>query len=280
MSLFSQKEKKIQFEFSIGAARVNPASIYQRPEGLDALINQYAQYYQADYSVTGGFSENKFFIPFSFSANYRINDSLYIKAGVDYITSSTSDSEKSFQVTWNNFFEQYDYLITDKLSYFMPHIGVGFRKDPLSIYGAVGIGMAQFTHTEDIQYSESPNGYSYDIEDSYKIKGTAPGIIIGFKYSIPLRKKGINPFVKLEAVLLKVKKFTGTKTTVSSDSLGETFSQTQDGTLYEFEWNPYRNQRFDYWDVYDTLPDDPTKLNFREMGINLSGIRLMIGISF
>jgi hypothetical protein len=284
INLFSKKEKKIELELSVGVARVNPTSIYLRSSGLDELIYQYARHYRADYSTAGGFSESKLLIPFSLSVNYRLNKKLYLKAGVDYSFSGSSSSEKSSQVAWSDFYEQYDYELTNKISYLMPHIGIGYRNGSFDFYGSLGIGFTRFTHTEDLHYSESEPGYSYDTEDTFKVKGVAPGVIVGIKYSLPLVKKspgkGIRAFIKLEAVLLKVNSLSGTKTTTAAHSRGERFSQTQEGTLYEFEWNPFAGQRFAFWDLYDTLPDDPTMRNFQEIGINLSGIRLMIGISF
>jgi hypothetical protein len=290
IDLFSQKEKKIEWEFSVGAARVDPASIYLRSPGIDELIYQYAQHYQVDYSTAGGFSETKLLIPFSFSVNYRLNKKLHLKAGVDYSFSGSNPSEKSSRAAWSDFYEQYDYELSNKISYLMPHIGIGYGSGSFDFYGAIGIGFIRFTYTEVLHYSESEPGSDYDREDTFKVKGTAPGVIIGIKYRLPLFKKspgtpgtggkGIDPFIKLEAVLLKVNSLGGTKTTTASHSQGERFSRAQEGTLYEFEWNPYGTQGFAFWDLYNTLPDDPTMRSFNKMGINLSGIRLMIGISF
>jgi hypothetical protein len=285
INLFSQKEKKIELEFSVGAGQIDPVSIYQRSPGIDELIYQYAQHYQVDYSATGGFSESKLLIPFvGFSVNYRLNKNLHLKAGVDYSLSGSNSSKKSSQVAWSNFYEQYDYQLTNKISYLMPHIGLGFGSGSLDFHCALGMGFTRFTYIEGLHYSESEPGYSYDREDTFKVKGTTPGVIVGIKYSLPLEKKpggkGIKAFIKLEAVLLKVNNLSGTKTTTGSDSQGARFSQTQEGTLYEFEWAPYGGQGFAFWDLYDTLPDDPTMQSFDKMGINLSGIRLMIGISF
>jgi hypothetical protein len=284
INLFSQKEKKVQLELSVGVARVNPVSIYSRSSGIDELIYQYARHYLADYSTTGGFSESKLLIPFSLSVNYHFKEKLHLKAGLNYGFSGGSSSEKSSQVAFSDFYEQYDYQLTNKISYLMPHIGIGYGSGSFDFFGALGMGFTRFTHIEELHYLESEPGYGYDSEDTFKVKGTAPGIIIGIKYSLPLEKKspgkGTRAFIKLEAVLLKVNSFSGTKTTIASNSQGERFSQTQEGTLYEFEWNPFGSQRFAFWDLYDTLPDDPTMRNFQEIGINLSGIRLMIGISF
>ena len=284
VNLFSQKEKKIEFELSVGVARVNPEFIYLRSSGSDELLDRYARHYQAAYTSTGEPSETKQLIPFSFSANYRINKQLYIKAGVDYSFSGTNTSENESRVTWSDFYEQYDYQLTDKVSYLMPHIGIGYGKGSLGIYGAIGMGFARFTYTENLSYSESEPGYSYDSEETFELKGTAPGVIIGVKYRLPFLNKspgkGIGVFIKLEAVLLKVNSFSGTKTTVASDSQGERLSQTEEGTLYQFQWDPFDNRGFDFWDIYETLPSDPTRRSFEEMGLNFSGIRLMIGVSF
>ncbi len=284
IGLFSQKEKKVEWEFSVGAARVNPASIYLRSPGIDELIYQYAQHYQVDYSTVVGGSESKLLIPFSFSITYRLNKKLHLKAGVDYSLSGSNPSEKSSRVAWSDFHEQYDYELSNKVSYLMPHIGIGYGSGSFDFYGALGMGFTRFTYIEGLHYSESEPGYSYDREDTFKVKGTAPGVIIGIKYRLPLFKsaggKGIGPFIKLEAVILKVNSLSGTKTTTALHSQGERFSRTQEGTLYEFEWNPYGSQGFAFWDLYDTLPDDPTMRSFKKMGLDLSGIRLMIGISF
>lgn len=291
INLFSQdeirskenKEKKIEIEFSSGIARVNPVSIYQRSSGLDEMLNQYAQYYVADYSDEGKFLESKLFIPFSLSINYRLNKKMYLEAGLDY-SFSNSTSEKSYQVSWSEFYEQYDFELTRKVSCVMPHFGVGYRHASFDFYGGLGIGIARFNYTENLHFSESGSDYSFDTDETFKVKGTSPGIIIGIKYRLPLAKKnpgsGFSAFIKMEAVLLKIKSFTGTKTTIASDSRGERNSQTQEGTLYQFQWNPFESQGFDYWDLFDTIPTDSAMRNVEEMGMDLSGIRIMIGISF
>ena len=273
-----EKEKKYEIEVSIGAARLNPASIYNRASGLDSLIDQYARYYQLDYTVTGKFAESKLFIPFNISGNYLLNEKLYLKAGIDYCFRKASPSEKVFQVDWGNFSENYEYILTDKISYVMPHIGLGFRREAFDFYGVLGLGFARFTHTEELDYSEP--GYSIGTTDTFKVKGTGLGAIVGIKYSYRLNKRStghaIDAFVKVETVLLKVSTLKGSKVTTAADSEGGRVSQTMEGTLYAFEWNPYGVQRVDFWDLYEESSDP----DIEKLSLNLSGIRLMIGISF
>jgi len=286
--LFSQdttgtvkKEKKFEIEFSIGLAKMNPESIYARSLGIDALIDQYARYYQLDQSVTGEFMENKRFIPLNVSGNFLLNDNVYLKLGLDYCFSSAS-SEKTYQVAWEDFNENHDYNLTDKISYLMPHLGVGLRHASFDFYGALGLGLVRFIHTEELNYSEP--GYGLETSDTFEVKGTAPGIIIGIKYRVKLNKKtsgsSVNAFVKLESVLLKVNSLKGSKVSAAADSAGERYSQMLEGTLYNFGWSPYGTQRFDFWDLYETPPTDPLIQNIEKLSLNLSGIRLMIGISF
>jgi hypothetical protein len=273
-----EKEKKFEIEFSVGAGRMNPASIYTRASGLDSLIDQYARYYQLDYSSTGEFTESKLFIPFNISGNYLLNDKFYLKAGVDYCFKKASPSEKAFQVAWDNFTENHEYILTDKISYLMPHIGIGFRRESFDFYGALGMGFARFTHTEELDYSEP--GYSIETTDTFKVKGTGLGAIFGIKYRYRLNRKSagsaVNAFVKVETVLLKVNALKGSKVTEAVDSDGVRVSQTLEGTLYAYDWNPYGVQRFDFWDLYGESTDQ----GFEKLSLNLSGFRLMIGISF
>ena len=285
--VFSQEnEKKIEFEVSIGAGKGDPEAIYQRSAGFDEVISQYARYYQLNSTSTAGTLGKKFFIPVNVSLNYRLNNRLYLKAGLDYSFYSLNNSalEKTFRVNWDNFYEAYDYNFTDNVSYLMPQVGVGLRYTSFDFYGALGMGFARLTHTEELSYSESQPSYSFNTTHTYAVKGSAPGAVIGIKYRLPLFKKsagrGISAMVKLEAVILKVKEFSGSKTTTGSDSEGVRYSESAAGTLYQFQWNPYASQWFDFWELYDTVPTDPSRRNFEKLGINFSGIRLMIGFSF
>ncbi|MCP5054346.1 MAG: hypothetical protein GY940_44675, partial [bacterium] len=86
--------------------------------------------------------------------------------------------------------------------------------------------------------------------------------------------------VKLEAVLLKIGALTGTKQRAASNSAGGNSSETTEGTLYQYTWNPNSLQGFDWWDIFETAPTSLTIGSAQEMGLNLSGIRVMIGVSF
>lgn len=279
---FSQGQaKKIEFEISVGVGNVNPESIYNRSSGIDALIDQYARHYNLDTTFTGEFPEIKRFIPFNLSLNYPLNDKLYLKAGVDYCFSNAA-SEKSFQVAWQDFDENHDYSLTNKISYLMPHIGFAYMPGALGFHGAVGMGFARFTHIEELDYSEP--GYGYETGDTFNVSGTGLGVILGVKFRIRLSKKSsgkaVHAFVKLESVMLKVNTFSGEKTRAAVNASGQRVSETEEGTLYGFEWNPYGNQRIDFWDIFETPPTDAAMRNFQELGLNLSGIRFMIGLSF
>jgi len=273
-------EKKIQFEVSFGFARINPDSIYDRNSGIDASLFQYAQYYQLTASATGGYKESKLMLPFNISLNYHLKGNLYLTAGIDYGVTNSSGN-KSYKAAWPDFNENYDYTISDKLLLFMPRIGVTYRKGALDLYGALGMGYAHLTHNELMSFTEP--GYSYAITEEFKVKGSGLAIVAGVKYRPNLSKllgKKLTPFLKLEAMILTVSTLKGSKGRAGKDYTGQTVSEVTEGTVYSFLYNPYGQNGFDFWELYSTLPTDPAITSVDKLGISLSGIRLMIGISF
>ncbi|MCP5052988.1 MAG: hypothetical protein GY940_37815, partial [bacterium] len=195
---------------------------------------------------------------------------------------NSTTSQKVYQVSWPDFDENHDYEFTNKISYAMPHLGIGYSGKQFDIYGSLGAGISSFTHSEALNYAEP--GYSHRITDTFELKGTGIGVILGGKYNLPLPKSmssgSFRAFLKLEAVILKVSTLTGTKIRAASNSTGNQSTQTTEGTLYQHNWNPYSTRGFAWWDVFETIPTDPAVTGAVEMGLNLSGIRVMIGISF
>jgi hypothetical protein len=274
-------DKKIGVEVAFGFSSMNPSSIYERTDGTVAVIGQYARHYSLTSTVTGQIDQKKNALPISLSVNYRLNEKLYLNAGFDFASNNAS-SEVGYSLAWPNFNETFDYTVGNKVSYFMPRIGVGYKTSAVDLCGSLGIGMAKFKHDEALGYSEGT--YGYTVDENFDVKGSGLGLILGVKYWVKLGNKllgpKVRPFVKLEAMMLKVGSLTGTKTKTSKDTAGDGSSETVDGTLYGYNWNPYGKGNVSYWDVYDTTPDDATKSNFEKTSLNLSGIRLMIGISF
>jgi len=277
----NSEEKKLQFEFSLGFARCNPMAVYDRNRGIDSLVAQYAQYYSIAYSADGTFTENKLFIPVSLAASYRLNEKLFLRAGIDFMSGST-DSNKSYTVSWSNFNEQHDYNLKSSISLVMPHAGVGYRYQTFEFFGALGIGIASLKQTEVLAYSE-PN-YSHDITEVIDASGTAPGIIIGAKYNLPFKKqlggRVLGGFVKIEAVILNIGTLTGSLAREAVNSAGDRTTRTTDGTAYTYTWNPYGESSFNYWSITESLPNAPDISNPEKLKLNLSGIRFMLGISF
>jgi opacity protein-like surface antigen len=201
---------------------------------------------------------------------------------------SLSTSEKRFQILWQPIpgtttgaSETQDYALSSKIYYIMPQLGLGYRiSHSFDFYGSVGLGFTRFTYTEDFTVligtsaGQSSNGV-------FKARGTAPGIIVGGKYRFPLgkkrAKKKVHGFVKLEFMMLKVNSLKGSKSFASEGTVGE---ELQDATFYRFEWNPFGLGWFDYWDAFEADPIQTDKRNIQKMGLNLSSVRFMIGISF
>jgi hypothetical protein len=274
-------KKKFSFEVSLGIGRADPRVIYQRGSGIDALIDQYASNYQLSYSFTGKFKESKLFTPLSITVNYRLKEKLYLEAGVNYSANSTT-SNKNFLVSWENFSETHDYYLKNRISYIMPHLGAGYQTKRLDLYGALGIAFTSYTHIDTLDYSEP--GYGHEVEETIKATGSGLGLIIGIRYWLSLRRviksKRLKPFIKLEALLLTVSSLEGSKERIAASSTGERDSETIEGTLYQYNWNPYGLQSFEYWDILAAQPTDPSISGLKKMSLNLTTIRLMLGIRF
>jgi hypothetical protein len=280
----THKSKKYSFELAFGFGSFNPADVYSRNSGIDALLDQYVNYYGASYTFSGKFSQSKFFMPINVSVNYQLKEKIFLKAGIDFVTNSSS-SNKVFQVTWDNSNESHDYYIKNRISYVMPHVGVGYKVKKFDLYGALGLAFASLSRTETLDYSSS--GYGHDIEDTFSGSGSGLGLIVGAKYWFDVKKiiksklfKKIKTFIKAELAILKVGTVTGSKSRIATNSAGDSSSQTIDGTFYRYLWNPYGKTGFEYWDVSGTLPADPSISGVEKLSLNLSGFRFMIGVSF
>jgi hypothetical protein len=272
-----KKERKYTIEFSMGMGRINPQQLYDRSGGIDELVSQYAGHYDVAVTSTGEFKQNKLMIPINVSASYPLkNNKFYLRAGLELAFSSSS-SEKEFELDWSGGIQSLEdqtelqtYGLTYKVSYFMPQVGGGYRiSDSFDIYSAVGLGFTRFTYTEAFSVKMGADAQQ-SVTTEYKGRGTALGIIFGAKYRIKIKK--INAFIKLETLLLKAGLLKGSKT-----GAGENVS---DGTFYYYDWNPYLKRSFPFWDVFETEPSSMDKSSVAGMSLNLSTIRIMLGISF
>ncbi len=269
-----KKEKKYSIEISAGAGSINPQKLLHRASGTEELISQYAGFYNLDFTTTGQFDQSKLMIPFNFSLCYSLKKKLYLRAGVEYAFNNSS-SGKEFQLASQEFSEYHQYAFSSKISYLMPQVGMGLHiTNALDLYGSLGLGLSRFTYTEELNSEMSP-GNELSTRTIYKARGTSLALLMGIKYRIKLKK--IVTFVKLEYLMLKVNRFKGSKSYELGGSIGD---EVQNGTFYQFEWNPYLKGWFDYWEIFETDPTGTDKQNAVEMGLNLSCIRLMVGFSF
>lgn len=283
-----QKEgRKFSFEFSVGVSRINPQELFYRASGIDEMVTQYANYSGADMTIDGKFNKNKLMIPVNLSVLYPLNDKLYIRGGVEY-GMSISSSEKGFLMSWapqsatdlGGTESQY-YTLSYKTTYIMPQVGLGFRlSDSFDIYGSVGLGLTHFTYTEDFAVIvNSVQELSTSLD--YSANGTAPGIIVGAKYQFPIRRWGrksnSSAFVKIEYMMLKAGSLTGSRALGNGVTVEE---ELKDATFYSYAWNPFGLGAFNYWETFSTAPSDGSVGGPQKMKLDLSCIRLMLGISF
>jgi len=274
---FSELKSKLDFEVSLGFSKPEFKEIYYRESGINKIINQYALFYNVTPSSSGEFKEIKSMLPFNFTINYNLKRNLYLKMGFE-LSSKSILSEKSYHITPNGVEEAHKYNLKNKVGYLMPFVGFETRISSFGFYANLGINFANFSLTQDFNYSE--NNYMQEREDKFNVKGKGMSMIIGGKYMYKIGKK-IRLLIKLEYFYSKIRELNGDKFSTGLNCSGESFSESiLDGTLYSFEMNPYETGWINYWDMYKSLPNESWIRNPVKLNLNLSSIRLMIGFSF
>jgi hypothetical protein len=276
LSLVSRDIKKIEFDISLGIASSNPENLYIRYNGIDSLIQQYTRHNTITSTPSGDYKKIKSFIPIDLTLNYMLSEKLYLSGGIEY-SFGKSSSNKNYLLTWDNFSEDHTYQHKNNITMFFPHVGIGYRNKALSLYGSLGFGFAKVDHQQDFTYSDTIN--RYDENQRFKVNGSQPGFKIGIKYKIKQFKKQ-SIFVKLEYLYLSITKLTGTKDFRATPSIPGGNSESTKGTLYRYDWNPFGMGFIEYWDLHESSPQDALIQNATELILNLSSLRLMIGISF
>ncbi|MCK4836012.1 MAG: hypothetical protein KAT17_05210, partial [Candidatus Aminicenantes bacterium] len=270
------RTKKIDFEVSAGISHSDPGDFYYRASGIDTLVDQYIKNYGLEYSVSGEFGKNIFYFPLNATMNYQVSSKLYLKGGLEFGYGNQSN-EKTYTLNWGSFSEDSRYKLASTLMYFMPFFGAETRFGDFGIYANVCFNFMSLSHQKNIELSEPT--YWYKKNDDISASGSGFGILLGGKYTFELGKK-LNLLVKLEFCYLKIGKLTGTRDTAISNSAGESFFESVDGTIYSFEMNPYDMGWFNSWELYDSIPTDSWIRNINELTFNLSSIRLMVGFVF
>lgn len=270
----SSKQKKISVDFSFGVSMTSPGAFFDRFDGTDTVMDLYTQNYGLTGTTSGSFPESKTMLPFNLTLRYALKGKLYIAGGIEYAFNNGS-SNKSYTFQWPGVSNTLAYDVSYNISYFMPHVGLGYRVSPqFHLYGGVGLGFCSLGYTENVSETLSQVTVDYDCSASC----TAPAFFVGAKYHLPLKKiiKGANVYFKLEFLLLNPSGFSGNRD--SRSSAGGSLSMN--GTLYHYNWNPYNTGGFEYWEMHDSEPSAPEYSNVEKLNVNLSGIRLMVGIRF
>jgi biotin carboxyl carrier protein len=268
--------KKIGFEISAGMSFSDPGDHYNRAVGIDSLMEQYIQNYGLDYTVSGSFGKNIFFYPINALVNYRVSEKWYLKGGLEFAYGNQS-SQKTYRLDWTGTTENHRYDLSSKLTYIMPFVGAETRFGKFGIYANVGLNFLSFSHQKNLEVSETTYWHNQDEEIS--ASGSGIGIMLGGKYTFLIGNK-TKLLLKLEFCYMKVSTLTGNRDTSLTNSFGESFSESIQGTIYSFEINPYDLGWFSTWEMLGAVPGESWIRNVTEMAFNMSSIRLMLGITF
>lgn len=271
------QSKKLEFELALGYSMAKPSELHYRATGIDSLVQQYSNLAGSDYQSEGEFKENLTTIPIHFCVNYPVADRFYVKAGLEYASGKNS-GEVSYQLSHNGLEENHAYGLEDKVSYLMPFVGAEARiSSAVGLYALVGLNMAKLSHAYRFVYSE--NDYSETIEETIDVSGSSMSVLVGGKYMLKIGKRG-KLLVKVEYLYAKISSMSGDKSRIGSNSSGERFSETVEGTPYTFRMDPYGLGGFLFWDLYETEPQSSWIQNARQLSLDISSLRLMLGFSF
>ena len=276
------KHRKYAVEVGLGIARFNPQELYDRSTGIDEMVRQYVGHYQVNITETGDFKQNKLMIPINVSLTYPLKGKWYLRGGLEYGFSNCSSS-KEFTLSWLLSDETQQYDNSYKISYLMPQVGAGYHiTGGLDVFASLGLGFSRFSYSEDFSTDMglrvAGEQGQYATNTLYKAHGIAPALMLGAKYQLPVKlKKNIRAFVKLEYLLFKTNSLKGSRTTTMSGIMEE---DVLEGTVYYYEWDPFRKGGFNYWDMFEDKPGTLDVRNVGKLSLNLSAIRLMIGVSF
>jgi hypothetical protein len=270
------KEKKIGFEISAGMSWSDSGEYYDRASGIDSLMDQYIQNYGLEYTTSGKFRKNIFYFPVNALVNYRVSEKWCLKAGLEFGYGNQSN-QKTYRLNWTTITEDHRYNLSSKFTYFMPFVGAERRFGKFGVYANVGLNLLSLSHQKNLEVSEST--YWHRQDEDISANGNGIGILVGGKYTFLIGKK-TNLILKLELCYLKVGNLSGSRDTSITNSLGESLSESIQGTIYSFEMNPYDLGWFYTWEMLDSVPGESWIRNVSEMAINMSSIRLMLGIVF
>lgn len=275
-----EREKPFGVELSIGAAATDPSQLFLRTRGIDKLLEQFVSHYGGSSSASGAFKETKLMLPFNLSLRYTLSERWFLKGGLELAIGS-NQSQKEYTLTALGNSETQRFELNRNLSYIMILIGGGYRLgNAFELYGLAGLGLPRMTHTE--QFSSESNQMNSASTREYAVSGSAPALLLGGQYRIPLAKKddrtSLHAFIKLEILLMNCSTLDGTKT-ISYQGTGDS-EETVTGTLYRYQWNPYAAGGFEYWDLHSAAPSANGFSNVEPLSLNLTSIRLMTGIAF
>jgi hypothetical protein len=268
--------KKLEYEISLGLSLAFSDELYNRVSGIDNLIEQYAQNYGVDYTASGSFSKSVMFFPIQALVNFHLKKNIFLKGGVEYGFSSSSP-QNVYRVMWDGNTEEHDFSLANKLSYIMPFFGGELRFSSFGIYANLGLNFLSLNYQQNMDYSDG--SYWSKREDTIKASGIGFGFLLGGKYRIQLKKK-INLLVKIEFFYLSVGSFSGSKSSTISDSAGSSSSDSINGDIYSYEMNPYSQEWFYHWDLFESAPSEAWYRSVSKLSLNLYCIRILFGIIF
>ncbi len=242
------KDVKYEFEIGIGYSSNDFKEFYVKDKTYETLIKQYANINGLSQSASGNYPELGSFMPISLGLNYKISKDLYIKGGIEF-ASTSANAIKEVEKRFKDF----------------------------GVYANIGLNSIKYNYEMISSFSEQE--YSENITETINGSGKAFSIILGIKYKKRIIDK-LHGIIKIEYMLSKLSSITADRSMQGSNSEGETVSSNDSGLIYTYDTNPYNSTKISTWGVFDNIPTTSSMDNFNEIGLNLSTIRISLGLSF
>jgi len=269
--------KRFCFEFSVGASLDRPATLPLRATATDTLMRQYADGVGASMTEEGRLGENILGLPVRAALAFRLDNYWTIKAGLD-LSSGGDSSEKSYDLDHASLSsERFALSVRNRLLLVSPFVEAERLFGRFSLFAGAGLQWGRLSHTYAVD-SISP-AYTGNLTEEITATGMGPLVYVGGAYRYPLGEV-TSLLIRLEVRFSTINKWNGDKVSTESLSSGEDRTETVEGDLTRYEWNPYGAGWVEYWDTGNVTADGVIYRDPASMSSRFSGIRFTLGICF
>lgn len=269
--------KRFCVEFSVGASLDRPETLPLRATATDTLMRQYADGVGAAMAEDGRLNENLLGLPLRAAVGFRLDNYWTIKGGLNFSSGGVT-SEKLYTLDHSALSsESFELNVRNRLLLVSPFLEAERLFGRFSLFAGAGLQWGRLSHTYVVD-SISP-AYTGNLTEKITATGMGPLVYLGGAYRYPLGEE-MSLLIRLEVRFSTINGWSGDKVMSESLSTGEDRTETVEGDLTRYEWNPYGAGWVEYWDLGNVIGDNAVYRDPASMSSRFSGIRFTLGICF